>query len=304
MEKHKNMTYMLSATFFFLATVLMVIVVQAQKSDQNLGGVAKSGMSQGQALIAVRSDVKLSLKGTGGTTSKRVAALGEAAGQQMTALRQCYSRLVAQQPATVGRLRILVTFKDNNKRPALEVSERKGTDAALSDCVRDVLEKMTLKADDRPAAAFLTLDFDNSRAEGQAMLNSKLAESKEIEVSVDGNGKHTASWTTSNGKVTFTISAEPSVSKESVANILLGFKQSYAGYIDCRRRAGSRGDSPAGQTVAVLRIQRKGRVKADIQSCTIARKKGRVCMEKTLSKLVYKDVPANTQATVTVDFHE
>ncbi|HEX4353274.1 MAG TPA: hypothetical protein VHZ95_10175, partial [Polyangiales bacterium] len=67
---------------------------------------ADPSMSQGEASIAVRSDVKLGVKGTGGTTAERLNKLGQTVGDQMGEIRACYRKQVAVSPQVIGALRV------------------------------------------------------------------------------------------------------------------------------------------------------------------------------------------------------
>src|ERR1700712_78202 len=62
-------------------SVLFLLLGAAERSAAQSG--ATGDMGQGEAAIAVRSDVSLSVKGTGGTSSERLSKLGQAVSDQM-----------------------------------------------------------------------------------------------------------------------------------------------------------------------------------------------------------------------------
>src|SRR5690606_12725738 len=84
------------------------------------GGVANSGMEQGEARITSRSDVRLSMESLPGTSGAAVTALGQRVGAKMAQIRRCYEQRVEEDPTVVGTLRLRFLLEALG-RPRVEI---------------------------------------------------------------------------------------------------------------------------------------------------------------------------------------
>jgi hypothetical protein len=258
-------------------------------------------MGQGQASINVRSDVKLGIKGTGGTPSERLSKLGQAVGDQMPEIRTCYRKLTANAPEIAGGLQLKLTLEGNGK-PKVEVTNTEGGATELVKCVSKVLVNAPYKEVGRPAAAFLKLEFDNSRAKGQVEMNAKSAEISHVDVKDRGDGTKQASWSTDGAEVTFTVTAGAGAPAGTVELIMRGFHSGYAGFLDCRRKCEKGGVSPEGDIEAELDLDRNGRAKVKMGNITVTHERAPVCGAKAFSRTKFEKPPAPLKAQVVVHF--
>lgn len=264
---------------------------------------AQSGnMGQGEASIAVRSDVKLSVKGTGGTTSERLAKLGQAVSDQMGDIRGCYRKQVSSAPEVIGKLRLKVALEKDKKAAAVELLDQADGKGPLVSCVVQVLTKAKYADVGRPAAALVSLEFDNSRARGQAEMEKGAATLAKADVQTNASGDRTASWSTDGNEVRFTVDVGASAPPQAVELVLQGFKRGYAGFLDCRRKCEQGGASPAGDIAADLDIDAKGRMKVKLGAITVAHKRAPGCSDKAFKRIPL-DAPASPfTAHVSVHF--
>jgi len=265
------------------------------------GGVASSGLDQGEASINVRSDVKLGIKGTGGTTSERLAKLGEAVSEQMADIRGCYRKQVASSAEVVGGLRVELSLPPGGP-PNVVVTAQQGGSNELTLCVSRLLQKASWKTVGRPAAAVLSLEFDNTRARGQTLMNARVAETAHIDVHAGQDGQQEATWSTDGKEVTFTVRAQAAVARESVELVVHGFHEGYAGFLDCRRHSEKGGVSPEGDISAEVSIDRQGKGTAKLGAITVHSDRAPKCAEKAFKHLSFDKPPSPVHASVLVHF--
>jgi hypothetical protein len=258
-------------------------------------------MGQGEAAINVRSDVKLGIKGTGGTPGERLAKLGQAVGDQMPEIRGCYRKLTANAPEIAGGLQLKLTLEQTGK-PKVEVTNTQGGADELVKCVSKVLRDAPYKDVGRPAAALLKLEFDNSRAKGQVEMNAKQAEIAQVAVQDRGDGAKQASWSTQGAEVRFTVTAEPGAPDGTVELIMRGFHLGYAGFLDCRRKCEKGGVSPEGDIEAQLDLDRNGKPRLKLGNITVAHARAPVCGAKAFTHTKFEKPPKPLRAQVVVHF--
>jgi hypothetical protein len=258
-------------------------------------------MGQGEANIAIQSDVKLSVKGTGGTPSDRLTKLGQAVSDEMGEIRACYRVMVATAPEVTGSVRLRLGLAEV-KPPEVEWMERSAASDEMVACVSKVLTHAKYPAVGRPAAAFLTLAFDNSRAQGEVAMKEKSAQIAQVQVSTNlSGGNPQASWSTDGDEVRFTAKA-PDGDPAAVQLFIQGFKRGYAAFLDCRRRCEQGGTSPEGDIDAHLTLDTHGKLKVAFGNITVAHKRAPVCTDKAFKRIVFEKPPAPLEADVRVHF--
>ena len=279
----------------FVIALVIAFMIAAPTSAQS------GPMGQGEAAINVRSDVKLGIKGTGGTPSERLAKLGQAVGDQMPEIRTCYRKLVANAPEIAGGLSLKLTLAEGAK-PAVEVQNTQGGADELIKCVSKVLRDAPYKDVGRPAAAFLKLEFDNSRAKGQLAMNAKSAELARVAVKDQADGSKSASWSTEGSEVTFTVTAPAGSPEGAVELVMRGFHEGYAAFLDCRRKCEKGGASPEGDIHAQLEIDRRGKPKVKLGEITVAHPRAPTCSTKAFQRSAFEKPSAPIKAQVVVHF--
>jgi hypothetical protein len=263
---------------------------------------AQSGdMGQGEAAIAVRSDVKLSVKGTGGTPTERLAKLGQAVSDQMGEIRGCYRKQVASSPEVMGTLRLRLGL-EKDKKPVVEVLDRSGASETLLTCVQDILTRAKYTDVGRPAAALLSLAFENSRARGQAQMEQGAAAMAHSDVQMKADGAREAAWSTDGDQVRFTVRAEPDAPQGTVQTLIQGFKRGYAGFLDCRRKCEQGGLSPEGDIAADLSLDAKGKLAIKLGTITVKHQRAPGCSERAFKRVTFDRPEAPIKAQVNVHF--
>lgn len=283
------------------ATALCAALAWSEALLPSRATAQADSMGQGEAAINVRSDVKLGVKGTGGTPSERLAKLGQAVADQMGEIRACYRKLTATAPELAGALQLKMTLGEA-KKPAIEVMNSEGGADELSKCVTRVLRDAPYKEVGRPAAATISLEFDNSRARGQAAMNAKQAEIGRVAVQDSGDGGKQATWSTEGGEVRFTVQTEPGARPDAVQSIMRGFHEGYAAFLDCRRKCEKGGTSPEGDIHAALQIDRGGKAKVKLGEISVAHERAPKCGAKAFDHIRFEKPDAPLRARVIVHF--
>lgn len=258
-------------------------------------------MGQGEAAIAVRSDVKLSVKGTGGTPSDRLAKLGQAVSEQMGDIRACYRKLVASAPEVTGTLRLRIGL-EKDKKPALEVLDKSDGAEPLIKCVTQVLSTAKYTDVGRPAAAFLSLAFENSRARGQAQMAERSAQIAEVKVQMDASGAREAAWSTDGNEVRFTVQADRDAPPRAVELLVQGLKRGYAAFLDCRRRCEQGGVSPEGDIPTELALDAAGHLKISFGAISVRHARAPGCAEHAFKRVPFDKPGAPLRAHINVHF--
>jgi hypothetical protein len=176
-----------------------------------------------------------------------------------------------------------------------------GTEPALTKCVRKALDKAPLRKVPRPAAAIVTLQFDNTRARGQQAMEERSAVADKVAV-VERDGGLEADWKSGDGKVGFTVRSAKS--SEAVEAVLRTLRDSYAGFADCRRRSEKDGKSPKGELEVRLQLQRGGKGVAKVGTSTVAHERAVPCVERVLKRLKFDGAPPAQRVDVKVAFSE
>jgi hypothetical protein len=258
-----------------------------------------SPMGQGQASIGVRSDVTLGIKGLRATTSDRLAKLTEVVSDQLPPLRKCYREVVAKHPTTVGSIEIRLTLEQGDDKVGLELKQIGGSDEALSGCVKHVFEKAPMRKLERPSAALVTLQFENTRAKGEQEMAERRRAAEHVEVHERAGGGFEASWATSDGSIRFEVGG---ASRDAVESALGTLRTSFAGFADCRRHAEKGGLSPEGQLGAKIELARAGKSSAKVESSTVASPRAPQCVEHALRALKAEGAAAGQHLDLRVTF--
>ena len=267
---------------------------------------AQSGsMGQGEANISVRSDVTLSVKGTGGTSSERLSKLAQSVSDELGEIRTCYRQLVRDAPEVMGKVRLKLRLDregNKDKKPELEVLAQSPGAEPLLDCVRKVLVAAKYTDVGRPASAFLSMTFDNSRARGQAEMVERAAELAHVDVRDTLSGQREARWATEGDEVQFRVRADPSEPQDAVGVVMNWIRRHYAAFLDCRRRSEQGGKSPEGDIEIELSVDARGRAKVKYGTVTVLHKRARTCTEPLFKRMPFDKPSAPLTARLDVHF--
>jgi hypothetical protein len=258
-------------------------------------------MSQGEATIAVRSDVKLGVKGTAGTTKDRLAKLGQAVSDQMGEIRACYRKQVDSSPEVIGAMKIRIAL-DKTDTPQIEITQQEDSTKQLLACVSKVLKNGKYKDVGRPAAAMLSLEFDNSRARGEAAMQERKEKLGQAPTAITPEGGQEASWSSEGGELRVTVRTPPAAPSGATSLVLRGFAQDYAAFLDCRRKCEKGGVSAEGTIEAELSIDAKGKAKTKLGAISVTHARAPVCGDKAFKRVHYERPAAPVEAHVSVYF--
>ena len=265
-------------------TALALSASPALAQDDGPGGVASSGMGQGQARITARSDVRLSMESMPGTSGSRVSALGSRVGARMTQLRTCYDEVVAERPTVRGALRLRLLLEERGA-PNVEVDRDTANDAPLTRCVTRELGRVDVSGLVRPTHAIVNLEMANSAARGAETAAVRAQQAQQVTLTRDADGNPTASGGTPDGHVRFTAIGSGAESGEAVAAAYRATMSALPGLMDCRRRSGRRNQSPEGDVHVQMSIYEGRPPTSRVLRCTVASDRARACVSRTLRRI-------------------
>ncbi len=285
---------------FVLACLLLPTSAALAQPRTNQGGVAQSGMGQGEAAITTRSDVTMGIENGPGTSGARLRALAEALTTKMGDVRQCYAEITAERPTVQGAMRVRVEVPNGRGAARVEVSEDTTSDAPLSRCVLRALRAASVEGVERPANAFVALQFGNTAARGVEEVHRRRAEEDNVSVTNNSDGRPEASGGPASGELRFTVTADGSSTATTVQAIHRALRTAIPSLLDCRRRAGRR-DSPEGRITIDARLARAGTVTLRTVSSTVANDRAPQCVSRAITTQRFGHDAAG-RVTVAIDF--
>lgn len=293
--------------WLFGASLLLVGVASSAAAQGGSGGVGNSGMAQGQARITSRSDVRLSMESMRGTGRAAVTALGQRVGADMSRIRGCYEERVEEDPTITGVLRLRFLLEARG-RPRVEVDRDGVDDARLVRCITRVLQRLDVARLSRPTRAIVALQLANTAARGAEASAERAQESRQVTLTMDGDGNPTSSGGTEDRRVRFTVTGSGHDSASAVAAAHRGLLTVLPGLMDCRRRSGRRGRAPQGELSATMRV-RSGRppaTRVTRASVPNERRRGwtRRCVGQVLGGIEHRDAAGNGTVRVQIYFEE
>jgi len=282
---------LIAPALLFTPALLFSSEASAQQPVPGVG-VNGTGMGQGAASITTRSDVRLALESDRGTNNDRLQAIGRAVGQKMAAVRSCYTRAAAADPTVTGELRLRVSLDGGRGRPSVEITTDLLSDDALQTCVLTAMRAVELQGVERPAAAIVSLEFANSAARGtQAVQDSRARQVASVGTNAQGQAQ--AQGSTGEREISYDVTAVGATSSTAVAAVQRGLTDGLAGLLDCRRRAGRRGASPAGVITLTAQIAGRNLRGAAAASSTVGDTNSGRCAELALEQM---QLPAGEHA--------
>jgi hypothetical protein len=277
----------LHSRFFFSLLVASSLASASAAVAQPVPGtgVNGTGMAQGAASITTRSDVRLALESERGTNNERLQAIGRAVGAKMGEVRGCYTRAAAADPTVTGELRLRVALDGERGRPIVGITTDLLTNDALQTCVLTALRAVDLQGVERPAGAIVSLEFANSAARGTQAVQDSRAQ-QVAAVGVNAQGQAQAQGSTGAREISYDVTAaDASTNAAAVAAVQRGLTDGLAGLLDCRRRAGRRGASPAGVITVNAEIGTGNLRNAAAASSTVRDPNAGTCAARALEQM-------------------
>ncbi|MFK7991292.1 MAG: hypothetical protein AB8I08_35075 [Sandaracinaceae bacterium] len=273
-------------------------------SAQGSGGVANSGMGQGEARISSRSDVRLSMESMPGTGGSSMSALGTRVGARMATIRGCYETVVAEHPTVTGRLRMRVLLEDGHPGAAVEVDEDAVNDAGLVRCVTEALESIDCSRLRRPTRAIVQLEMGNTAAAGARVARARAQEARQVSITIDSDGNASSTGNAPGRGVAFTVTGEGRESVPAVTAAHRAVLTSIPGLLDCHRRASRRGQSPVGEIRARMVI-REGRPPVSrVSRSTVEESRTRPCINRVLRGIQQRTDEGRGNVELRIQFTE
>lgn len=242
-------------------------------------------MGQGEARITARSDVRLAIESERGTGSQRLEAIGRAVGTKMTEVRACYGRAVDADPTLQGWLRLRITVPAGRGRTTVEATDDRTNNARLSQCMMRAIRGADFSGIQGPAAAQVSLEFDNTAARGVTRMREGSEQRVEQAVRVNAQGLAESEGGTGEGEVRFRLAAVAAGDNEAVTSFHRALASQVAGLLDCRRRAGRRGRNPGGTMDVALRINGRRVQTATASNSTVGDANAPRCVQNALRQL-------------------
>jgi len=291
------------------ALMIATLLCPAVAAAQGEGGVANSGMGQGEARISARSDIRLSMESMPGTSGASVSALGTRVGQRMTQLRTCYEETLSEDPTVRGTMRLRVLL-DSDGAPNVEVDRDDTESRDLQRCITRTLRSIDTSRLRRPTRAIVQLEMANSAAEGAERAAVRAQEARQVSVEIDGDGNAVSRGGTPDGRVRFTVTGEGRESAGAVVAAHRALLTVLPGLLDCRRRAGRRGRSSGGEARATMRVRDGRPPAARVTRCTLGEgnerlaRRSRGCLNRALRGIAQRSRGGTGAVTVDMTFSE
>jgi hypothetical protein len=264
-----------------LVLTVSLFVARAAQAQEETSGVAGSGMEQGSGAITTRSDVTMSVESLPGTSALRLGAIGEAIGTQMPQLRACYVEVLEQRPTVQGDLQVQIRIAEGRGGSVtLEVARDTLGDSALTDCLLNSVRRAPLMTVRGPSGGLLVMHFQNTAAEGAALVARERERASSTISRVDGHPRAQAS--TPSGEVEVVIDGADTTNEDSVAALFRTVQARIGTMLDCRRRASRRGQNPEGEIILSFTVPHRGAAIGRTLSSTVADPTASSCILRSL----------------------
>ncbi|MEM9188198.1 MAG: hypothetical protein AAGF12_03435 [Myxococcota bacterium] len=267
------------------AALLAVLLSASSVDAQGAGGVANSGMGQGEANISTRSDVTMGIESGPGTSGAKLQRMVDAVTTSLGRVRDCYGNVTGDRPEVTGVMRIRIRVpRQRGTHPEFSTLEDTSEDVPLGRCVRRALREVNYRRVDRPAEVTVRLEFTNSAAAGTVEVQRRRQEEAVVPIQRTPEGLPSARGGTPGGEVTFVVVGRDRNHEDGVAAVQRSVRAAIAGMLDCRRRAGRRDMNSAGEITLSLVIPRRGRVRIEPTNNTVQHERAPQCVARVLRR--------------------
>ena len=250
--------------------------------------------------ITTRSDVRMSIEGTTGTSGKKLDALAKTLGTPLSEAKRCYADLVKDHPEVVGTLTVQLTLVEGTAPPKIATPGAAKELKPMQRCLDKAFAKMDVSAVPRPAEAQLTLELTNSAAAAVQDVKSQGAQAAKVPIEEQSDGSITSRGASLQGEVSFIVSAKGPSGREAVELIHNGVRDALPGLFDCRRRASKKG-SPEGDLVFSVKLSPSAKPTIESKSSTVANERAPICSGNELKQMFKKG--GKGAVTLTIHFH-
>jgi hypothetical protein len=260
-------------------------------------------MGQGEARITSRSDVRLSMESMPGTSGAAVSMLGQRVGSRMAQIRGCYEERIEQDPTVTGTLRLRFLLEARGA-PRIEVDNDGVGDREVLRCIERVLEGIPAPQLTRPTRAIVQLVLANTAARGAERAAERAEQAQQVELTNDPQGNPTSRGGTPDGRVVFTLTGRGAGGGPAVTAAHRALLTALPGLMDCRRRAGRRGRSPAGDLGGWMQIATGRAPTARVTRSTVPNERTQSCVGRVLDRIEYRPTEGRGRVELSIHFEE
>ena len=249
--------------------------------------------------ITARSDVKMSIEGSTGTSGKKLDALAKVLGTPLAEVKRCYGELVKEHPEVVGQLTVQLTILEG-KPPKIEAPGAVKELKPMQKFVDKAFAKLDVSEVPAPAHANVLLELTNSAAAAVADVKAQGAEASRVAIEEKGDGSFVSHGASLQGEISYEVSAKGPSGREAVEIVHNSVRDALPGLFDCRRRASKKG-SPEGDVVFALKLSPSAKPSIESKSCTVPAERTPFCTTSALKEMSKKG--GKGAVALTIHFH-
>jgi hypothetical protein len=250
--------------------------------------------------ITTRSDVRMSIEGTTGTSGKKLDALAKTLGTPLSDVKRCYAELVKEHPETVGTLTVQLTLVEGTAPAKVAMPGASKELKPMQRCVDKAFAKLDVSGVERPAEAHLLLELTNSAAAAVGAVKEQGAEAAKVPIQEQADGSFLSHGASLQGEVSFEVSGKGPSGREAVELIHTSVRDALPGLFDCRRRA-SKKASPEGDLVFNVKLSPTAKPTVDSKSSSVANERAPICTSNALKQMMKKG--GKGAVALTIHFH-
>jgi hypothetical protein len=239
-----------------------------------------------ETAVHTRAEVRMEIESVPGTSRDALTAIGAALGERLGAVKACYREVVEDRPQIEGSMRLRFANEPGRRHQVTIVGEPVG-DPPLVRCVKQAFERGRFEGIPR-GQAYIALTFSNGSADGVAHTQRRAAAEANVNVRRNAEGRPTASGGTPDGLVRFQVVGDANANPEQIAALQRTIRAHLAVFLDCRRHATRRGDSPDGDVRLDLQVRPRGRTRTRTLSQTVADDTAGRCIERGLGRVTFE----------------
>lgn len=264
------------------------------------GALGASAQVGEKGKITTRSDVRMSIEGTTGTSGKKLDALAKTLGTPLSEVKRCYGDLVKEHPETVGTLTVQLTLVEGTGPAKVTMPGASKELKPMQRCIDKAFAKLDVSEVQRPAEAHVLLELTNSAAAAVGAVKEQGAQAAKVPIEEQPDGSLVSHGASLQGEVSFAVSAKGPAGREAVELIHTSVRDALPGLFDCRRRA-SKKASPEGDLVFNVKLSPSAKPSLDSTSSTVANERAPICTSNELKQMMKKG--GKGAVTLTIHFH-
>lgn len=245
--------------------------------------------------ITTRSDVKMSIEGAPGTSTKKLEAMAKELSRPLGEVKQCYGELVKEHPDAVGTLEVEIELRDQKGPASVQAPNAVGKLKPIKRCIDKAFGKLEMADVPRPAAAKVTLELSNTAAAAVDDVRAREEEAAKVTVTRREDGSYEAKGQSLGGEVHFGVTSKASTAL--VEAVYTKLRDSLPGLFDCRRRA-SKLDSPEGDIVFRAKLSASAAADLTVASSSVKNERAPLCATKAIKASLAKVGKGNAEITI------